>query len=131
MDTPTTNNLILHLDTVELRVSPKLLKMASSVFRAMLSDTFREGRELRTTSHLRLPLPEDYPDAVPILSNMIHGHAYRHSPDLAFGTLADIAVLVDKYLLHEMAGSTADPGSRRPECRLRGYHQCQTFCING
>ena len=56
-----------------------------------------------STSHLKLPLPDDDPDALRILLNMIHGHAYRLPQEVAFCTLADIAVLVDKYALHEIA----------------------------
>ena len=77
--------------------------MASSVFRAMLSDMFREGRELGSTNSLKLPLPDDDLDALRILLNMVHGHAYRLPHSVSFSTLANIAVLVDKYLLHEIA----------------------------
>lgn len=89
---------------VHMLVSSKILLMvASPVFKAMLlQGNFREGRELQTTGKLSLPLPDDNPDAMRILMDIIHYRNRQVAKKLLFRMLVHIAILVDKYQLLEV-----------------------------
>lgn len=87
----------------ELRVSSKVLCIASPVFKAMLDGRFSEGAALAEAKAspeslpCRLPLPEDDADALTLLCRVLH-HATddipaRPGPD----ELEELAVVCDKY----------------------------------
>jgi hypothetical protein len=87
---------------VRMLVSSRHLILASSVFEAMLQDRFKEGQALRFTGYLELPLPDDDPVAFSTLLDIIHGHTRKVPRMVDFQLLAHIAILVDKYQLHEV-----------------------------
>ncbi|KAK2805673.1 hypothetical protein FQN51_009176 [Onygenales sp. PD_10] len=86
---------------VVIRASSRHLILASSVFRAMLQRRFNESNVLQRTGSVEIPLPDDDPDAFLILLNIIHGHMRKVPAQLDIQTFTQVAVLVDKYDLHE------------------------------
>ena len=78
------------------------MTLASSVFKAMLNGHFMEGRLLAEMGMVEVPLPDDDPTAFTILLDIIHGRGSRVPRKLNLTLLTDIAVLVDKYRLHEV-----------------------------
>lgn len=93
---------------VRMLVSSKHLILSSSVFEAMLQDRFKEGQTLRSTGFLELPLPDDDPDAISILLDVIHGHTRKVPRKVDFELLIHISILVDKYQLHEVVEVFSD-----------------------
>ncbi|MCJ1441771.1 MAG: hypothetical protein MMC23_002263 [Stictis urceolatum] len=86
---------------LHIRVSSKHLIFASPVFKALLSPHFEEGSTLASTGRVDLPLPEDDPRAMLSLLGVIHNR-FQHVPDtLDSDELIDVAILVDKYELHD------------------------------
>lgn len=67
----------------------------------MLEHRFGESQTLRTVGSVEIPLPEDDPDAFLILLNIIHGHLRQVPLQVDLQTLTQLAILVDKYELHE------------------------------
>jgi hypothetical protein len=51
---------------------------------------------------LELPLPDDDPDAISILLDVIHGHTRKVPRKVDFELLIHISILVDKYQLQEV-----------------------------
>ncbi len=96
---PKTPNTV---EEVEVKASSKHLTLASRVFRVMFDGRFREGIVPEGHQLRRVPLPDDDADATMLLLQIIHGRARQlpQSIDLAF--LKVIAILVDKYALHEV-----------------------------
>ena len=92
---------IAPLGESRVRVSSKHLMLASSIFKAMLGNGFREGADLSLSGELKLPLPEDDPIALVILLDVIHGRLKRVPRQLDLGLLTKVSILVDKYQLHE------------------------------
>ena len=66
-------------DTVRFPVSSNHLRLASPVFKALLQTGFIEGDQLRANGSLELTLPDDDPDAMLVLLNIIHGY-FRNVP---------------------------------------------------
>lgn len=88
----------------QMLVSSKHLSLASPVFEAMFSDRFQEGQELLTTGSVTIPLPDDCPRAFAILMTLVHAK-YKFLPQsVSHNTLTELAVLVDKYLVHDSVG---------------------------
>ena len=91
-------------DEVTVRVSSVVLSYASPTFATMLGDKFEEGQDERSTSHpKRINLPDDDPEAMVSLCEMIHFRANhsdllngRPSPELSV-RLLNLAILIDKY----------------------------------
>ncbi|KAM3066357.1 hypothetical protein ACMFMG_003134 [Clarireedia jacksonii] len=83
-------------------VSSKHMMLVSAVFKAMLQNgNFREGAALRFNGKAEVPLPEDDPDALKILVDIIHSR-HKHVPKkIDLDLLTNVAILVDKYRLHE------------------------------
>lgn len=93
------------LKQVRILVSSKHMSVASKVFKAMLQGGFRESIQLKETGKIELPLPDDDAEAWKILVNIIHGR-FRSIPlkvDLTM--LTQLAILVDKYQMHEIVYS--------------------------
>ncbi|KAF3893146.1 BTB domain-containing protein [Trichophyton interdigitale] len=88
-------------EEISIRVSSRHLILASSVFRAMLEHRFGESQTLHTVGSVEIPLPEDDPDAFLILLKIIHGHLRQVPLQVDLQTLTQLAILVDKYELHE------------------------------
>jgi hypothetical protein len=84
-----------------LLVSSKHMSLVSPVFKAMLQHgSFKEGHDLAKGT-AEVPLPDDDPTAFQILLDIIH-HRFRRVPKkLDLNTAMEIAILVDKYQVHE------------------------------
>ncbi|KAI9818896.1 MAG: hypothetical protein M1827_007717 [Pycnora praestabilis] len=81
---------------LEIRVSSKVLTLASSVFKVMLGPSFAEGNGLHSGELCRLNLPEDNAAAMAVLCQVLHFH--RNVPvEIHLKRLYGIAVLCDKY----------------------------------
>ncbi|KAK2736672.1 hypothetical protein FQN57_000609 [Myotisia sp. PD_48] len=88
-------------EEVIIHVSSRHLILASPVFRAMLQRKFTESNTLLATGQVNVPLPDDDPDAFLILLNIIHGHLRQVPLDVDLAMLTQLAILVDKYRIHE------------------------------
>ena len=89
-------DIYLELTQAELRVSSKVLRLASSVWKAMLSPRFKEGTTLKEDGFCRISLPDDNSDAMTLLCQILHHQPFdekNHNEEL-FG---QVAVLADKY----------------------------------
>ncbi|KAG0134914.1 hypothetical protein HOY82DRAFT_583855 [Tuber indicum] len=84
--------------TTKLQVSSKILSTASLVFRSMFSRRYREGAALASTTDLvEIEFPDDPPQALEAVFNVLH---FRHdcvSADVSHDVLYEIALVVDKY----------------------------------
>ena len=78
-----------------LRVSSKVLSLASPVMRKLFSSGFREGVD--ASPKRCIPLPEDKGEAVLLVCNAVHYHAEAESALLDVDALGNVAALVDKY----------------------------------
>lgn len=87
---------------VRMRVSSRHLILVSPFFRALLESSFAEGLSLTSAGTAEVPLPEDDPQALQILLNIIHGHMRKVPRSVNIGTLTQVSVLIDKYALHEV-----------------------------
>jgi hypothetical protein len=85
-----------------IQASSSHLVMASPVFRAMLKGNFAEGKALTMTGAIKLALPDDNGEATLVLMNIIHGKFFSVPQNATISLLAEIAILVDKYQLHEV-----------------------------
>jgi hypothetical protein len=94
------NDDVCPLD-IRMLVSSKHMMLASRVFKVMLSNTFSEGRTLRSTGKLELPLPDDDHVAFEILLKIIHGRLRSVPLQVNLLLLSRIAIMVDKYELLE------------------------------
>ncbi len=94
-------DLILELGQTDvkthLRVSSKALALASPVFAAMVSSRFSEGNELAKGSLRPIPLPEDDPEAVTLLCNILHFRSRLVPARIPFPLLEKLALVCDKY----------------------------------
>ena len=66
----------------------------------MLEGYFGEAQQLAQHGGVEVPLPEDCPDALLILMQLVHGQVKLVPVKLDPWLLAEIAILVDKYDLH-------------------------------
>lgn len=82
---------------IRMRLSSKILKLLSTVFKAMLKHSFNEGEALRSAGFVEIPLPDDDPVAFAILMNISHGKSHHIPRQTSLQTLFHFAVLVDKY----------------------------------
>jgi len=79
-------------------VQSKILAISSKVFKTLLSPRFREGTDLTLTGTVETPLPDDDPDAMIVICNILH---LRNDEVAISGTtveqLLTIATWTDKY----------------------------------
>lgn len=77
--------------------------LASPFFRAMLrSDSFQEGRRtLHTTGQASIPLPDDNPDALKVILNIIHFRTRQVPKTVTLNMSTHLSILVDKYQVLE------------------------------
>lgn len=68
----------------------------------MLQGGFREAITLKTTGKLELPLPDDDPAAMKILTDMIHGRMKLIPAVINLELFTQLAILVDKYRCAEV-----------------------------
>ncbi|CAG8978375.1 hypothetical protein HYALB_00010394, partial [Hymenoscyphus albidus] len=93
---------------ITMLVSSRHLSLASNVFKAMLRQNFQEGNELSLNGTVTINLPEDNPAAFEILMNIIHAKNRSIPKKVTLQMLAELAILVDKYRMHESTGFLAD-----------------------
>ncbi|KAF7507990.1 hypothetical protein GJ744_009887 [Endocarpon pusillum] len=86
---------------IRLNVSSKHLTLASPVFKTLLRGGFAESKDLNKGLAAEVRLPEDHPAALWLLLYIIHGQPKRAPDWVDLGMLTEVAVLVDKYELHE------------------------------
>lgn len=79
-----------------IRVSSKVLGIASPVFLAMFSSGFLEGTSTESGDSRTVALPDDNPTAMGILCHILH-FQYDQVPIPSFTVLESLAILVDKY----------------------------------
>ena len=88
-------------DTVLVRVSSKVLTLASPVFAAMLSPRFSEGQALAASSAgapITVLLPDDDPEATLWLCTRNALDFQKHvCEEISFKVIKNIAVACDKY----------------------------------
>lgn len=78
-----------------LRVSSKILSLASPVMRKLLGSGFRES--LNSSARRYVPLPEDDGEALLLVCSVVHYQTEAESALLGVDALAKVATLVDKY----------------------------------
>ncbi|CZR60551.1 uncharacterized protein PAC_10447 [Phialocephala subalpina] len=90
---------------VRMLVSSKHLMLASPVFKAMFNpEHFREGKLLGNSDEVpEVEFPDDEPETLELLMNIIHGRARRVPSEISFGTFTNLTILVDKYQMVEPA----------------------------
>jgi len=119
------------VEQVQMRVSSKHLILASSTFRISLgSDTYSEGRILKVEGTLALPLPDEDPDVMIILLNIIHGLSSKVPRRVDLNMLTRLTVAVNHRHMHETVELWSDtwienlkrdeelPGNYTPEIVL-------------
>ncbi|QSZ33629.1 hypothetical protein DSL72_005197 [Monilinia vaccinii-corymbosi] len=90
------------LKEIHMLVSSKHMVLVSPVFKAMLQwSNFKEGYAMKSHGEVEIPLPDDDPDAMRILVDIVHCHHKDVPRKVKLGLLTHLAVLVDKYRLHE------------------------------
>lgn len=119
------------VEKVQMRASSKHLILASPIFRISLgSDTYSEGRILQIEGNFVLPLPDEDPDAMVILLNIIHGLSKKVPRRVDLKMLSKLAVVVNYRKMQEAVELWSDtwienlkrdkslPNSYMPERRL-------------
>lgn len=107
-DNPTNYNvgpIGVKVKVVRLRVSSLKLISSSRYFQAMLEGSgFSESEELKEHGFVQVELldPEDDPTATMIILGILYGEDVQVPTELDLATLANVAVLVDKYQWHEL-----------------------------
>lgn len=79
------------------RIHSGNLCRASSVFRAMLTGSFREARRRTDSEQWTVELPDDDPTAFGLLLMIIHSHFDKVPSAIDIQALYDITILTDKY----------------------------------
>ncbi|KAL2037631.1 hypothetical protein N7G274_009576 [Stereocaulon virgatum] len=89
--------LIVGPDKARLRVHSHALKMASKVFSAMLGPHFREGQGLNGFLPREISIPDDDPDAMLAICNVLH-HCNNSLPNVISPiSIVRVAIAADKY----------------------------------
>ena len=106
---PSTSRIDVSID-IHLRASSKHLTHASPISHRMLGPDFKEGGILKAQGSVAIPLPDDDPDAMIILLNIIHGRTRQVPRSIGFGTmmLTELATLVDYYHIFEVVELFSD-----------------------
>lgn len=79
-----------------IQVSEAHLSHASSVFKALLGDKFKEGQATRKLGDWYSQLPDDNPEAVLLLCNILHLNTTKIKVSETT-ELCELAIVVDKY----------------------------------
>ncbi|KAF2688730.1 hypothetical protein K458DRAFT_151766 [Lentithecium fluviatile CBS 122367] len=106
--TPTTISLAKRGDVIlvlgkgedaaaKLLVSSNILRTASVVLEKMFDGRFAEGKALSVTNPHEVQLPDDNPACMSMLCHIIHLQTADVPRPLDVATLADFAILCDKY----------------------------------
>ena len=117
--------LLVGPDQLSIRVSSKVLSLASPVFAAMIGPKFAEGQaflgnQLSSSSPISMSLPEDDVEAMVLFCTTIHFKEYA-TPNVSFPVLGKLAFLCDKYDAARAVSSASEvwmspfPGSKDGE----------------
>ena len=91
-------DVYLELKEAELRVSSKILGIASKVFGTMFRPSFQEGLNLAKNETCRIPLPKDDTVAMHVLClNLYHQDIPASVVKIDPVLLRNVAILADKY----------------------------------
>ncbi|KAK5128374.1 hypothetical protein LTR85_003042 [Meristemomyces frigidus] len=82
---------------VQIRVSSAMMSYGSPVFKAMLGNDFKEGRQLKTASRVEIQLPDDNARVMVIICQVLHLRHYALPADLSSSEILQVAALADKY----------------------------------
>ena len=94
---------------IRMLVSSKHMALVSPFFKTMLQNSnFKEGSELNSTGKVEIPLPDDDPEAMTILVNIVHYQLRQVPLKIDFNLATKIALLVDKYAMYQVIGLFAD-----------------------
>ncbi|KAL2416749.1 hypothetical protein ABEF95_003170 [Exophiala dermatitidis] len=88
-------------DFIEVTVSSKHLALHSRVFRAMFNGNFREKVQPSSQQLIKVPLPEDNPEAMMLILAIVHGFTRKVPRKVSRDMLLQIALLIDKYEIDE------------------------------
>ncbi|APA05386.1 hypothetical protein SS1G_09804 [Sclerotinia sclerotiorum 1980 UF-70] len=92
----------MELKEIHMLVSSKHMVLVSPVFKAMLQwSNFKDGYAMKAHGKVEVPLPDDDPEAMRILVDIVHCHHKDVPRKVKLGLLTHLAILVDKYRLHE------------------------------
>ena len=80
-----------------VRASSAHLRLASTVFKALLNGSFREGFQLRASGHVEVPLPDDYPDGLLVILYILHCRFDVMPKKITPNILMQVVLLADKY----------------------------------
>ena len=87
---------------IHMRVSSRHLSLASPVFKVLLNGKFQEACSFRDSGNVTISLPDDDPNVLETLFNIIHGRLRQVPPVYKRQWMCKLAVYVDKYELHEI-----------------------------
>ena len=90
-------DLILVLKHPELRVSSKVLSLASPVFKALCKPGFTEGNTIAMGGTSRINLPEDDTDAMTAFCRVTHFRRHSNDETTPITLLENLAIVTDKY----------------------------------
>ena len=91
-------DVLIQTNSKEMLVSSKILALASPVFKAMFNSKFLEGSTIRSEQNpLKLPLPDDDPDALALLFHTLHFSSKRTYFKPGADLQPHAAQLSDKY----------------------------------
>ena len=94
--------------TKVLRVSSKVLSLASPVFKALFSPKFSEGTALSISQAVpEIRLPDDDPEAMQLILHILH-HGKNAPGILRIELLEKVAVLCDKYDIVKIFAAWSD-----------------------
>jgi hypothetical protein len=81
-----------------LKVSSKVLTAASRYFEALLGPHFREGQTLIQSGTVIVPTPEDDPQAMSDMCNLLHGRSIPEllSQSILASRILHLAITLDK-----------------------------------
>lgn len=84
---------------IRLRVSSRILSLASSVFKKVFHSGFKESQGENSACLRSVPLPEDDGEGVTVVCNILHHRVDDVPLDIATDCLVSIATICDKYEL--------------------------------
>ena len=126
-------NLLIGIedDVKSLRVSSKVLILASPVFKGVFSPNFSEGSDLlNATTSCEIKLPEDDTEAMTVICYALH-HRRITPHDLHFELLEKVAFLCDKYDLADVLTPWSGLWLQRWEFEGKGFeHWSKMMCIS-
>ncbi|OAP54365.1 hypothetical protein AYL99_11466 [Fonsecaea erecta] len=98
IDIDPVGDLVIEIDHERLRISSKVLSLASPVFNVMLRSGFKEGNVQTTDDSPRvIPLPEDDLEAFKLVCRVIHFQLDHIPQELKIESLEKLALVCDKY----------------------------------